>query len=225
MNESFVLALIDALVDEKINNLDTSQFKGPRGQKGRPGKSFVFENHEDEIKTQLLSYVDSIRDQLTLTFDKLSEDEKESIRLTFDKLSEEERESIRGPRGPRGKPGNDGRTPELGDYADFLRDEIREVFISSRDNLRLKLEDLSEDEIQDLRGPRGPRGQKGKPGSDGIDGQDGASFSFDENKERINGLISEFIVSIKEDIRGEKGPRGQRGKRGLPADRDWETPS
>lgn len=123
-----------------------------------------------------------------------------------------------GPRGFRGPQGIEGRSFSMEEHGE----ELRKIVYESR----LKFSDLTEDEINSLIGPKGDQGPQGERGPRGFDGE---SFVFEEYKEEIDGLVRDYIDSIKsefkltfkdlspedkEKLRGERGPRGQRGSPG-----------
>jgi len=135
--------------------------RGFRGQKGAPGKrgidgkdgldgsSFNWDDHVDEVSKIIKS------NKL-----KLSKEEIESLRGE---------QGIKGPKGVAGKDGIDGQN--------FVWNDHKEKIFNKIESHKLKFSDLSEKEVESLKGARGYRGQKGARGSDGqkgIDGKDGA---------------------------------------------------
>lgn len=128
--------------------------RGPRGLKGsqgRDGKDFIWEDHEQKI---------------------ISEIEKNS--LTFEKLTEDQKQELRGPRGLRGqkgKPGSDGKDGK--DGKSFVWNEHEQEISSLVEKFRLKFEDLNNDQKEEIRGERGPRGQRGRQGIQGEKGDKG----------------------------------------------------
>lgn len=159
---------------EDLNSDDIEKIRGPRGRDGRngsdgndgrDGKDFNFEEHKE--------YFDSLK-------------------LKFSDLTAEDIEQIRGPRGRDGRDGRDGETgksfvfEEHKEYFDSLKLKFSDLSEDEREQLKLKFENLSYEDIQKL---RGSRGQKGKKGSQGERGERG--------------------------IAGPMGPRGVPGMQGL----------
>ncbi len=158
IKEDLKLKLSD-LSDEELQIL-----RGPRGPRGQKGRSFVFEEQKENISSVVSEYVNSIRenlrlsfsdltqaevDKLKLTFDKLTEEEKDQLKLKFSDLSEEEINLLKGPRGSRGQRGARGLQGEQG-----VRGE-------------------KGDKGDSVIGPRGPVGLNGAQGRDGRPGKDG----------------------------------------------------
>jgi hypothetical protein len=170
--------------------------KGDRGLKGSSGESFSWEESKEDIEIIISNYFESI---------------KNSLKLSFSDLTEDEISSLRGPRGLKGQKGSsfnwDARKEDI-----FSK--IKEFFDLEKDSLKLKFEDLSEDDVLKIVGPRGPKGQKGN------------SFDWDIYRdsiyEEIRNLIKEEKDSLKlkfEDFTESqlselKGPRGSKGQRG-----------
>jgi len=128
---------------------DVESLRGPRGQRGKPGKDFIFEEHAEFFKSLKMTFSDLTEtelDSLKLKFSHLTEKELDSLKLKFESLTEEDRESLGGPRGQRGKPGRDGISGENGKDGKTLRGPV---------------------------GPIGITGNQGRPGIDGEDGEDG----------------------------------------------------
>ncbi len=127
-----------------LTDEDLAQLRGPRGQRGREGKSFNFEEHRAYFESLRMKFADLSAEEkleLTLKFSHLSEDERESLKLKFADLSADEKLELKGPRGQRGKPGREGDQGEKGEAGPM--------------------------------GPRGVRGLPGVPGIRGLKGQDG----------------------------------------------------
>ena len=92
--------------------------RGSRGQRGRDGKSFVFEDHKeyfDTLKLKFADLSDEDRSELKLTFSDLSESDKLELKLKFTDLTAEEIGQLRGPRGQKGKTGARGQDGDKGD--------------------------------------------------------------------------------------------------------------
>ena len=152
---------------EDLDEGDIKRLRGPRGQRGAPGKSFVFDEHREKIDESLVNLFNSSKDELKLKFQDLSLEEKDSLKLKFENLSAEEINQLRGPRGQRGKTGSAGA--------------------DGKDGLSIR------GEI----GPRGLTGLQGIQGQDGRDGRDGqdAPYITDVKVDQWNNefkLIFEF---------------------------------
>lgn len=138
IQDSLKLKFSDLSVDE------ISQIRGPRGQRGKPGKDFVFEEHLEFFQSLKLKFTDLTGeeiDSLKIKFSDLTEAEKSSLKLKFSDLTLDEISEIRGPRGQRGKKGDKGEQGEKG---------------------------------ESIVGPRGICGLPGLPGVKGRDGRDGS---------------------------------------------------
>lgn len=165
--------------------------RGPRGFKGvsgKDGKDFIWEEHEHKI---------------------FSEIEKNS--LTFEKLTEEQKQELRGPRGLRGQRGKSGIDGKNGiDGKDFIWEEHQDKISNLVEKFRLKFDELTDDQKKEIRGERGPRGQRGRqgiqgekgekgdtgltgaPGIKGLDGRDGK-----DGKDGVDGKDAPIIIDIK----------------------------
>jgi hypothetical protein len=195
--EDFVSGEIDKLKPElklsfsDLTSEEIGSIRGPRGADGRDGKSFLFDEHKDEI--------DSVIREEVLNL-------KEDLKLKFSDLSWQEINQIKGPRGQRGKPGEgfsfekhrgffESLKPRFSDFSEEEKDSLKLKFSDLSDEnkslLKLKFSDLSFEDKYEL---KGPRGQRGKPGLDGKNGTDGK-----------NGIS----------IRGPIGPAGIIGPRGF----------
>lgn len=118
----------------------------------------------------------------------------------------------RGPRGHEGAKGESGRDGR--DGKDFVLAEHEETIRGWAKEFALKFEDLSAEQIGELRGPRG------------ADGRDGKGFEFEEHKEAINALIRDEVAKLipdlklkfsdltAEDLAEIRGPRGRDGRPG-----------
>ncbi len=141
MKDGLKLTFSDLTPDEKL------ELRGPRGQRGRDGKPFVFEDHLEFFQSLKLKFADLSAEeisQITLKFSQLSDEEKNSLKLKFADLSEDDKLELKGPRGQRGKPGIQGEKGDKGNAG-----------------------------LQGVRGLPGPMGIRGIPGLHGIDGQNG----------------------------------------------------
>lgn len=168
---------------------EVSMLKGEPGRRGEPGHDFNMAEHEETIKAWI-----------------------EERRLKFSDLSEEEIESLRG---EPGKPGRPGADFSMETHGESVMEILRTVFRENSEDCKLKFSDLSPeeksllkltfndlslDEIEELRGPRGvrgPRGQKGKDGKDGKNGRNG-----------IDGLPG---INGKPGLNGKDGLDGEDG--------------
>jgi len=205
--DSKLLALINALIEKRIEDIPIESRRGLRGPKGLDGEDFDFDKHRLDILEIISNEIEDIQSDLKLKFSDLTEDEKESLKLKFENLTVEERLGLKGARGQR------GRGFKFDEHKDDIFKEISDIFDSERDSLKLKFSDLTEEDLEQLRivGPRG------------LSGRD---FIFSEHEERILDILSETVNNQKESLRLKfsdltedekndlkiKGPRGQRGK-------------
>ena len=171
---------------DDLSEEDKQYLKGPRGQRGKTGKSIVYEDIKASVQDYIEFIFDKDKDSLKLSFNDLSQDEKDSLKLTFDQLSEKERLDIKGEkgdRGSRGLRGQRGKQGEIGEKGDKgLRGEIGP---------------------RGLRGPIGPIGLiglTGPAGLDGIDGQDAPIISQIKIKKVSNKIKFVFIYDNGEEI-------------------------
>jgi len=201
MNLKEIYALVDYLVEERLNQVDLPKgIKGSRGPRGFDGQDFSW----DESKSKIVQYI------------------KENS-LTFEKLTEEQVKSLIGDIGPRGLKGSKGERGIPGDNFDW--ENHREEILSRIDSNKLSFSDFTDDEVQTLKGPRGYRGQKGTSGKSGSPGLDGNSFNWDSHLEDVLKLInsnklkfSDFTTEEISKISGRdglKGPKGISGKDGI----------
>lgn len=211
MKKEVLFALIDAIIQERINDL-------PRPKKGKAGKDFNLEEHREEITEILNSLIVGHRDGFKLKYSDLSLEDKEELKLKFQDLSLEDIKSLKGKKGKDGKDGKDGE-----DGKSFIWDEhslkietkikshiedsklkFEDLTEEEKSSLKLKFQDLNEEEISQLKGERGPRGQRGKQGLDGKDGRNGL-----DGKDGLNGKDG------KDGLDGKDGPEGKQGERGI----------
>lgn len=113
------------------------------------------------------------------------------------------RDGFDGADGKDGVDGKDGKDFSFSEHEETLRAWIKES--------ALKFSDLTEAEIEKL------KGSEGKPGKD---------FNFSEHQTQIQEILNSYISNIQEDLKLKfsdltdeeklslKGPRGQRGKQG-----------
>ena len=182
MNTEVLIALLVKKVEERLAALpDSSPLRGPRGQRGSPGKDgkdFDIAEHADTIRAWAKEFA--------LKFDDLTDEQRDLIRgargrdgrdgkdgknfdvsenmelfkelaaqsaIKFSDLTPEQKEEIRG---HRGKDGRDGKDFSFDENKDSIESIIRDYVSSISESLKLKFSDLSEENINDLRGPRGP---------------------------------------------------------------------
>jgi hypothetical protein len=253
------LALVSSMIEEAVLNIETlTGPRGPRGFRGESGKDFSI---EDAIPI-IHQAIEDNRESLKLKFSDLSEEDKsslvgprgkdgrhgvdgkdasledisevvlshkESLKLKFSDLSEEDKSSLVG---PRGKDGRHGKSIDFEECLESLKTYLYSYVESNLDRLKLKFNDLSEEDIESIRGPQGARGYRGEKGEDGKDFDweeyrpeilQKISKLVEENKLTFSKLTPEERDSLKlhfEDLTFEerkllKGPRGQRGKQGI----------
>lgn len=141
------------LTFKDLSDDELAQLRGPRGQRGKPGKDFSLDEAKDTIEQAVADSVMALAPDLKLKFDDLTDSERESLKLKFKDLTDEEIQSLRGPRGQRGKHGQQGIQGEKGDKGDQG--------------------DQGEKGDRGDRGPIGPRGIPGLQGLTGLNGKDG----------------------------------------------------
>ena len=254
MNKLVLIGLIDALISEAISKIPPPEItQGPRGLAGRNGRDFDFEEHRNAISEIVLSNLPTKEEligpkgssgkdgkdfdyeehkvEIQNTIIECLENFKDQLKFTFQDLSEDEIESLRGPMGHSGREGKtgadgaDGKDFNFEEHKESINTELRNFVNSIKDSLKLKLSDLSEDELYLLKGDKGDKGR------------DGRDFDFEEHEDRIKNLLPttdqlklkfsdlsiEDVESLKlkfsdltdDDIsKLPRGPRGQRGPRG-----------
>lgn len=208
MTKEVLVALILKQVEERLESVIATP--GPRGRHGvagppgADGKSFVFSEHEEKIRSLIkessLKFEDLTEEEIRLLKGSKGKDGEKGrdfyfeehedritqmikdhvgtldLKLKFEDLTQEERDSLRGPKGLKG---------DTGKGFDF--DEHKEYF----DSLKLKFEDLSEEEREALKGDPGPVGRRGEPGR---------SFIFEEHKEYFDSLKPKFSDFTSEEV-------------------------
>ena len=166
-SENFRLRFTDLTEEEK------DDIRGPRGLKGKDGKSFVFEDHREFFESLKMKYTDLSKEEvesLKLKFVDLSETEKDSLKLKFKDLNDEDKYSLKGPRGQRGKIGPQGIQGDKGDTGGRGP--------------------------TGLRGLPGPVGAIGRAGQNGVDGKDAPVVVDVEVQQRSDKSFAlEFIFS------------------------------
>jgi hypothetical protein len=112
-------------------------------------------------------------------------------------------------RGPRGFKGKDGQDFDLEIHGEELKNFIL-------NNLPKKIE-LTEDQIKSFKGEKGDTGEPGAPGRPGRDGKD---FSFEDNKQEIESILTSHISDIRDTLKlrfsdlSEEEKESLRGSRG-----------
>jgi len=211
MDNSTLIALINAFIEKRFDNLQIDNMRGPRGLRGKSGHDFDFEENKEDIFQSINNALDEIKDDLKLKFSDLSNEEKNSLKLTLDSLDEKEISLLRGGRGQKGR---QGKSFDYEENREKINQDINLAIDSVKDSLKLKFKELSDDEKLELQGSIGPRGVRGK------------GFNYEENKDQIQDDLSVLIQSIKEDLKlrfkdlteedklSLRGPKGLRGKSG-----------
>lgn len=214
MNFEIALALFTKILDDRLSDQPTPP-RGQRGKVGRAGadgKSFLWSEHEAEIRNLAREFS-----------------------LKFSDLTESEIESLRGPRGEDGRAGSKGRSFIFDEHREEIETILRDCFTSSRSELKLNFSDLTDEEKEALRGEQGREGRRGPKGQD-FNFEDHrdfflglkpkfADFTDDERAQlvlRFSHLTQDERGSLKlkfEDLSDEerlslKGTRGQRGRSG-----------
>jgi hypothetical protein len=208
LDNEILLAVVNSLVEDAFKKIEIPEaIQGPRGFKGKDGNDFNLEDHQDEIVNFIIQNMPT------------------DISLTVEQL-----ESLQGSDGRDGKDGKDGRDFDPQENLELIREAIEATVAAIRDSLTLKFSNLTDEEVESL---RGPRGQRGKPGKD---------FSLDESSEFISSTLNTIFLQNKNDLKLKfedlkehevdslklkfedltpenllelKGPRGQRGKQGI----------
>lgn len=233
--DKVLLALLMKKVEEKLAEASfSSRLRGPRGQRGAPGrdgKDFSIEEHGETLRQWVKEFALKFEDLTTEQIQALRgpagrdgrdgrdgkdfniEEHTEALRawaqefaLKFEDLSAEQIASLRGPAGRDGRDGRDGK--------DFKLEEHVAYFENLAHNYALKFEDLTEEHIAKLRGPRG------------RDGRDGKDFDFAAHADQIEGLIRQAVTEASENLKLKftdlsaeeieqlRGPRGRDGRDG-----------
>lgn len=265
MRKEVILALAAKIVQDELSKIELKEGpQGQRGVRGKPGKDFDLEDHKDLIQEYVKEaspkFLDLSPDQIEQLkgepgppgirgpkgesgkdFD-LSEHKdliQEFVREASPKfldLSPEDKSELKGDRGPRGFSGQDGEGFVWDEHVENIERTMLGAINKVREDLKLKFSDLSEDEIESLRGVRGPRGQRGKQGE---------SFVFSDHVNEVTEILSQVVSDYREDLKlkysdltneeidsfklkfndlseeekeslkGDRGKRGLRGYKGL----------
>lgn len=200
MKKETLIALMLAIADDRP--------EPKKGKRGRAGRDFNFNDHEDEIKTIISKAVDEIKSDIKLNFDDLNAHDKDELSLKWDDLTDEQKLYLKG---PPGRPGKDGKF----DFEQY-RLEIEEIIKSSidYDSLKIKFDELTDSQKLEI------KGEPGRPGKDG-------KFNFEQHKSEIEKIIKASIdydslrikfedltESQKNEIRGKDGKHGRDGRDG-----------
>lgn len=194
MNKALLIAIVDGILAERLPE------RGPRGQRGKPGKDFNLDDHIEEVSEILSDLVQAGKDSWKVRYTDLSAEEKEDLKLKFEDLTLEDLERLQGPKGKKGKDGKDGDNFIFTDHEDKIYKSINE-YVDTLD-LKLQFEDLTEHEKLSLKGKKGEKGDIGNPGEQGEKGDRGP-----RGQRGKSGPQGET---------GDKGERGSRGVQGLP---------
>lgn len=217
MRKETFLALLDTFLEEKIEQVknELAPIKGERGLrglKGSPGQAFDFEDHKEEIFSEIKSHLVVFQEQYKLKFSDLTEEEVSTLqvkpedvqtqveqyvsglisqlKLNFSDLTEEEKQSLTvvGPRGQRGKPGIGF---SLEDNREAVNKILLTIFEEKKADLKIKFSDLIDSDKEDLK----------------LNFED----LTDENKGELKLKFADLTEEDKETLK-IRGPRGQRGK-------------
>ncbi len=176
-----VVALVHKMVTEAISKIDLPDIiEGPRGARGRDGRDFCMEEHIDTIRDLATSYIESIK------------------------------EEIKGEAGARGADGKDGISFDLATYEEEISLIINQAVEVRREELKLKFEDLSPEDLAAITGPKGDRGDKG----DSIYIEDIKPLVFETVDKVKEELKLKFEDLSPEDLAAITGPRGHKGDKG-----------
>ena len=208
----------------------------------KDGKDFSFEEHSDRIIEIIKANIPQVKDGKDFIFEEHSlkifdyiDSIKDSIKLKFSDLTDEEKNSLKGSKGNAGRAGRDFVFEEhkeeiyskIEDTFNLIKDSLKLKFSDlskeNKEELKLKFDDLTQEDISILKGPRGQRGKSGR------------DFCFEENQERINEQISNYILTIKDQLKGDKGDNGKtirgmpgvaglNGKNGMPGKNGEDAP-
>ncbi|MCK5882754.1 MAG: collagen-like protein [Bacteriovoracaceae bacterium] len=221
-NTDIISNLIYSMVDEAsdrhkltyndLSDGDKAQLRGPRGQKGKQGSSFIFEDEraeiEDILKANKLVFDDLLPsdvDKLKLKFSHLTDEDKDNLALTFDKLSDVQKAELRGASGSRGAKGLQGEQGPTGQ--------------DGQDGAVGSDGPVGDEGLKGPRGLRGEKGQVGEPGEVGVVGDKGEHGSRGQRGQRgEQGPVGEVGSLGPIGADGPKGSRGQKGQRGQDGD-------
>jgi hypothetical protein len=210
LKKEVLLALMASLIEDSIRN---NSVQGPRGIKGREGKDFNFEDHQDKIYSSIQSYIEQIKDSLKIpgkdgvdgkngTDGKTPTKEeildclssfKDDLKLKFSDLSDSEILSLKGDKGEKGLSGRTPGKEEILLALEEIKSELKLKFSDlteiDKDSLKLKFESLTEEEKFSL---RGGRGQKGKQGD---------GFRYEDHADKFSELLTKIFESNKDGLK------------------------
>jgi hypothetical protein len=204
-----LLAVVDAFVEDAISKIQFPEsIPGPRGLRGKDGNDFNIEDHEELISKFIQ---DNLPTEIT--------------------ISDEQLEYLKGADGVDGK---DGKNFDVFENVELIKSAIENTVSEIKESLKLKFDDLSEENKIELRGPRGQRGKSGKDFileeviptiHEGIKSHIVGHYhelklKFDDLKfEDLEALKFRYNHFTPENLLELKGPRGQRGKQGVQGER------
>lgn len=222
MNTEVLVALILKNIEERLDNIQSVPGRrGLRGYRGLDGCDFVFEEHEATIKSWVKEFS-----------------------LKFEDLSADEISALRGPEGRDGRDGQDGQDFSYPECEEQIKAIIAENL--SKLDLKLRFEDLDENDRAELRGPKGEDGERGrdfifeeheeffrslKPKFEDFTNEERETLRLkfrdlteeerDTLKLRFEDLSADDRLSLRgpRGLRGQKGSTGDRGDQGNPGER------
>lgn len=260
MEQEVLLAVIAKLVSEEIENLAgrgriaQRGFRGNPGipgEPGRDGKDFNFEEHSDKITEIVSGLIPKTEDLIgpkgdagkDFNIDDYADQIKswtKEYAWKFKDLSAEEISEFRGPRGLPGQPGrsgDDGKDFNFADHEAEITELVRAHLEELKPALKLKFEDLTNEERDSL---RGSRGQRGRPGKDfnieelkphfesfkmkfsDLSEEERASLKMrfkdlvPEDHDILRLKFTDLTLDQKLELRGSRGQRGRTGDPGEP---------
>lgn len=187
------------------------------------------DDNQEKFKLKFSDLNPEEKEYLKLKFDELTEDQKLEITgrdgkdgkdFSFDDLTWEQKQELRGPRGQRGrtgvgqdgkdgKDGRDGKDFEFEEHKENIYNALYGFFNGEKDNLKLKFDDLTEEERLSLKGEQGKKGARGQRGKSG-------DSAYETWLESNDGTKEDFLNSLKgKDGKSIRGPIGPAGKDGV----------
>lgn len=213
-NKDFLKLKFSDLTPEEISKLKlnfsdlTSDeillLKGKKGDAGKNGVSFNFDNEKENINSLITGYIETIKSGFKLKFEDLNNEDKESLKLKFKDLNDDDISRLRGPRGFKGQKGPIGNPGKNGLDG-----------INGQDGKDFKFEYFTEDQLLKLKGRPGSRGQKGKPGKD---------FQFEDFTPEQIKIITGPKGDKGETVIGPRGDRGIQGRQGRDGRDGFDAP-
>lgn len=159
-----LIQLIESHSNITLTSEQIESLKGADGKDGRDGKSVLIEDVLPELSEELKAKIDSM---------------KEDLKFKFSDFSPEELEALKG---ADGKDGRDGKDFDFDSHSEEIAKKINEAVSSARDSLKLKFDDLTVEEKLELKGSRGQRGKAGR------------DFEFEEHRESIAKILTDFCA-------------------------------